>query len=271
LPSTARLALTCAAVEPGVAWDTSAVPAGNYAIYGYTFEPAVNVWTRRTGVVQVVDDASAPLPVAALTSVQGEATAYEQSTVSIAGCAMGPQGTIVTLAWAPITAADLADENTWVPFAELAATPEPAPFALDLDPPTEAAGQAIVLRARAQDASGRSWTDVASGVLLVYPGAGTSDPATGPLVPDACGSANASSGSTEDATSDGAETSTRACGCDADRGRLGFAWLVFALGLRRRGRCAKVPGPCTGASSCVTDGSGWCSRTTGSSWSSRSR
>jgi hypothetical protein len=294
VPAAARIPLTCAAVEPGVDWDTTGVPAGNYAIYGYTFEPAVNLWTRRAGVVQVQD--GDPLPAVALASPSREATVYEESTVMLAGCAMGPQDTTVTLAWAPITATDLGDENAWVAFAEVAAAAAPSGFEVAFDPPPAAANQALVVRARAQDATGRAWTDVAVGTLVVLPGAGASDPPEGPLVPDACGSAagssesggessgGESSGGSEDATTDAADesASASACGChhepaarqpaaqDANRGRAVPMWLVFALGLRRRRRCAKVPGACTGVRCCVTDGSGWCSRTTDSSSSSRS-
>jgi hypothetical protein len=237
----ARLPLTCAAVEPGVEWDTSTVPAGAYAIYGYTFEPAVNLWTRRRGVVVVVDDAGDPPPVAALLSPDREATVYESSSVALEGCAVGSGGATVQLAWAPVTAPDLADEAAWTPFAELEVAADPTAFAVDFHPPPQAAGQALVVRARASDAAGRAWTDFATGTLLVYPGAGRSDAPLGPLVPDVCGTAAGSGESSDDAPpSDPAGAS--ACGCDAPRGPLAWALLAWALALRRPARCAKVPG-----------------------------
>src|SRR5690606_11236302 len=43
------------AAEP-VPWDTSALPAGSYAVEGYTFEPWANEWWPHPGVFKIVDD-----------------------------------------------------------------------------------------------------------------------------------------------------------------------------------------------------------------------
>lgn len=51
-----RIPITCAATEGAVDWDTTGATPGNYVVHGYNFEPAINLWVARRGVVQVVDD-----------------------------------------------------------------------------------------------------------------------------------------------------------------------------------------------------------------------
>jgi hypothetical protein len=46
-----RIPITCEATEGALDWDTTDVPAGNYVILGHTFEPEINLWEPRRGVV----------------------------------------------------------------------------------------------------------------------------------------------------------------------------------------------------------------------------
>src|SRR5690606_507546 len=52
-PDDARRPITFAEAAKGVDWDTSGLPAGTYVVHGYNWEPGINVWYKRPGVVQV--------------------------------------------------------------------------------------------------------------------------------------------------------------------------------------------------------------------------
>ena len=51
-----RRPITYEAAKEPVLWDTTGLPVGPQIVYGYTWEPLINLWSRRMGVVQVVDD-----------------------------------------------------------------------------------------------------------------------------------------------------------------------------------------------------------------------
>ncbi len=256
-----RLPISCAATGPGVEWDTTGVPAGNYVIRGYTFAPAINLWTTRVGVVQVADDANVA-PVAALTSPLFEPKAFQQSGFRILGCMGGPAGTTVTLAWAATSSASLDDESAWTPFAELDA----AAGEIDelLVPPESAIYLGLLVRAVARAPDGTSWTGYAPGFITVYPGADASDDPVVPPGPDHCdvggdtsgdptyGGSDASStgdeptgtGTTDaegsSSTTSGEDEGTAGCGCvaAAEHGRGWLAFVVLLLRRRRRVACA---------------------------------
>ena len=55
---------------------TTGVPAGAYAVWGYTYEPAQNLWTPRDGIVRVIDgDASSAGPAVSIAWPLTEVTA----------------------------------------------------------------------------------------------------------------------------------------------------------------------------------------------------
>lgn len=258
----ARVQITCEATEGGVDFDAGALPAGNYVVRGYTFEPTINVWVPRRGVVQVRDQTGA-LPVAALMSPpRDDWQAYEVDGFDVVGCMDGPAGTTVRLQWASLIAME------WKSIAMLDAAD--GTFAIHFDFPSEAIGQPLVFRAIAEAPGAEPWTAFAPGVLLVLPGDGdTYDPDPPPGI-DHCGffpDAPTGTGSTGEGGSSGSDGSTSAldpatdtdavsqepaasggCGCGAAGRQRGGneGALVFVLGLfalrPRRVRCGRDVG-----------------------------
>jgi hypothetical protein len=183
-----RIPITCEATQGGLGWDTSDVPPGNYVVHGHTFEPELNLWVSRRGVVQVVDAADQRHPVVSIMFPARDGTrAYEDDGVRVVGCMDGPADTSVTLSWA--TASDLApgadDESVWTSFAVLDAGE--LEFDLMFEIPPEAVQQAVIFRGIAQGPQGQTWIGYAPHPLIVYPGDGRSDPPFKPPGPDFCG------------------------------------------------------------------------------------
>jgi hypothetical protein len=241
-----RIAISCDATQDGLAWDTTGVPAGNYAVHGYTFAPPTNLWTPRTGVVQVHD--GTPLPVAAFASPIFDATVFQQSGYHVQGCMGGPAGTEVVLAWAPISA-DLETPDVWTDFATLDAAD--AAFDVVLVPPESAIYQGLVMRATATADGAPTWVAYSRGYLTIYPGDDESDDPELPAGPDHCevgeeptaglelDGGDATTTSSSGAHADGGEDG---CGCDAGR-RAGARSLplLAVLAVIRRSRASRVP------------------------------
>lgn len=147
-----RHPITYAAAEQGVDWDTTALPAGTYAIEGYTWEPPLNIWSSRAGVVKVVDDPDPALSAPSIGISNSEELIDQSETVTIEGCASAQEGSTLTASWAIP-----AGEVTWNPFLE----DEPVSgetFALVFDPPEDAVGEGVMIRVDVVDPSGRSYT-----------------------------------------------------------------------------------------------------------------
>ncbi|HWB73295.1 MAG TPA: hypothetical protein VG755_00040 [Nannocystaceae bacterium] len=252
-----RMPISCDATMMGVQWDTTGVPAGNYVIRGYTFAPAVNLWTSRLGVVQVADDDTVA-PVVALTSPVYEPKAFQQSGFRILGCMGGPEGTTVKLSWAATSSTMLDDESAWTQFAELDA----AAGEIDelLVPPESAIYLGLLVRGVATAPDGTHWTGFAPGFITIYPGDDASDDPVLPPGPDACdvggdtsgglGDEGSSSSSARESTSSGAPAQeggdAPGCGCVSARARAVDAWalaFVMMLWRRRRRPAALAPAP----------------------------
>ncbi len=259
VPDDARLPITCEATEGGVRVEPGALAPGNWVVRGYTFEPTINVWVPRRGVVQVRAGAEA-LPVVALMSPpRDDWQAYEADGFDIVGCMDGPPKTIVRVQWASLIALE------WNLLAELDAAE--GTFAIHFDFPPQAVGQPVIFRAIAESPTGERWTGFAPGTLLVLPGDGeTYEPEPPPGI-DHCGffpDAPASTGSTSDDASgssgsggDGSTTTLatatdatmhaepaadRGCACGTgDRGVSENA-LLFVIGLGALGRCRRRRG-----------------------------
>jgi hypothetical protein len=265
-----RAPISCAATMDGFEWDTTAVPAGNYVIRGYTFAPAINLWTTRYGVVQVADDASVA-PAVGLFSPLYNPTAYQQSGYRVVGCMGGPEGTVVTLSWAPTSATTLDDDATWTSFAELDA----AAGEIDelLLPPESAIYLGLIVRGVARAPDGRTWTGYAPGFITVLPGDEASDAPE--LLPgaDHCAVGGDTSGGLPDGGEDEGSSDTSApdtgtstsgtdgtssggsdeappdddvagCGCRAAAGQRGWARVLLAsvlVLLRRRRTRHAIP------------------------------
>ncbi len=243
-----RTPISCAATMDGVTWDTTDVAPGNYVIRGYTFAPASNLWTERTGVVQVND--GAVLPVASLLSPTYDAQAYLDDGYRVIGCMDGPPGTTVTLQWASTFADDLEDDAAWTTFAELDAAEQVIDLQFMMPPETELLG--VMVRAVARGPDGAQWIGHAPGFVTVYPGDGESDDPEVSAPPDHCMAGGDTSGGFPDTTTgdassssgDSTDTSTSlaqddgggsGCGCAPVRGRSwSQSWsLVLLFALRR--------------------------------------
>ena len=96
----ARVPISDAQAALGVDWDLTTVPPGVYTIWGYTWDPLVNLWAPRPGFVKLIASASeadAVGPAIALVENDEEVTIGEPHAV--VGCADVPAGSTVTLEW----------------------------------------------------------------------------------------------------------------------------------------------------------------------------
>lgn len=240
-----------AALEP-VVWDTAGLVAGAYVIDGYTWEPELNRWSRRPGVVHVVDgpDLAAAPPAAALTNEAG-AFVFAGDSYLLEGCARAMPGSTVSGHWA------LADTLEWQEFAREPLTGDA--IALAFTPPAGLAPATVALRVDITDPLDRTYSTYPVALLQVLELDETDSDGCGGSFLDAresgtCGDTGTSTGTGGDseaptggsatgvASTGGSTTgSTPAhdgeqggCGCRS-AGASSWAWL-FALGLAGRRR-----------------------------------
>lgn len=165
-PDDARVPISFAQAAMGVDWDTTSVAPGTYEIWGYTWEPVLNLWNRRGGFVKVIASAAAADgagPSIALLADEAQITAGAPYTPP--GCAdVGPDAT-VTLQWGESVGTV---EPSWQTAIEDEAIDSGA-LGLAFVPPDEAGGKSIRLRAIVTDGDGRTYTAYAPGVLVVAP------------------------------------------------------------------------------------------------------
>jgi hypothetical protein len=170
----ARVPISDAQAAMGVQWDLGNVPAGSYVIWGYTFDPLLNLWSQRPGLVKIIDgpsQADAAGPSIALLSETLQIVAGEPHR--IAGCADVAAGSTVTLEWGSVVGAV---EPTWE------AVVEEEPIAsgmlpLDFVPPSAASGATVKLRATVTDPDGNQYVAYSPGALAVLPGEEQDEPA----------------------------------------------------------------------------------------------
>lgn len=179
-----RMPISCEATMGGAAWDATGVPAGAYAVWGYTYEPVQSLWTPRDGVVRVIDgdDASAG-PAASFSWPLTEVDAGLDAGIVAAGCVSGMEGTTLELSWATASALSDQGDAAWQPWATLE---DPAPtFTAKLVPPPEVEYEAVFLRAEAIDPQGRRFTAFTRERIVFLAGC---DPPVGGerVLPDAC-------------------------------------------------------------------------------------
>ncbi len=245
----ARRPITYAAANEGIDWDTTGLAEGTYVIEGYTWEPPLNIWSSRTGVIKVVDDPDPALSPPAVGITNTQEVIDQSETVSIEGCASAEAGSTLTAYWGLP-----AGEVTWEAFIE----DEPVrgeSFAFEFDPPEEVAGQSVMIRVDITDPSGRSYTHYmrdqvfilgdpypsdCEGSIFIDPGCGestgASDTETGE-VGSTSGPGPAQSASTGPAQDDGGNAPTGCAGCRTQEPSPPY-WagllLLGLAGLRRR-------------------------------------
>ncbi len=147
-----RRPITYAAAEEGILWDTTGLAVGTYVVEGYTWEPPLNIWSSRPGVIKVVDDPDPALSPPAVGITNTKEIIDQSESVTIGGCASSEDGSWLTAAWGVP-----AGEVTWNTFIEH----EPVlgeSFAIEFDPPPELAGESVMIRVEITDPSGRSDT-----------------------------------------------------------------------------------------------------------------
>jgi hypothetical protein len=203
-----RRPISMAQAALGVDWDTSAVPVGTYVIEGYTWEPPINIWSMRPGVVKVVDDPDLAQSGPAIAIANTEEVLNKNEPVTIHGCVSAMDGSTITAYWGR---SEL--EVTWTPFIE----GEPVSgdsFAVDFMPPEEIAGESSMIRVDITDPMDRTYTHYMRELVIVL---GTEGPGScmdegGGFIGGAgCGSSGTSDGSGgSEAGSMGGETTSAA-------------------------------------------------------------
>jgi hypothetical protein len=244
----ARRPITCEMAQMGIDWATDAVPVGVYAIEGYTWEPAFNLWSPRPGFVKIVDDPSDAVqdrPAAAIL-VEGDGLIETGDPVELPACVDALPGSTLHAEWALAPEGD--EDPVWHEIAP-AAPVDDGPTVIELDPPEEAEGKFIVVRATVEDPMGRSWIAYTQKELGVLPGTDCPDEGGGIVVDPDCedgGSSESDGGSSEGSGGSGTEAGAAddgdggsaggGCGCHAPAPAV-FSG-VWLLGWRRRARRA---------------------------------
>jgi hypothetical protein len=153
-----RRPITFEMADEPVPWDTTDVPVGTYVMWGYTYEPAFNLWTQRQGSILKVIDGGAPEdigPGGAITTT--EQTPYKGESVAIEGCVNAMAGSTLTGYFASTAGASNPDWTPdWTPFVENEAI-EGEAFTLDFIAPEEVAGETLMVRVDFTDPMDRTY------------------------------------------------------------------------------------------------------------------
>lgn len=250
-----RIPITCDATQAGLDFDTSNIPAGNYVVRGYTYEPPLNLWSERRGVVRVSDDVDAAPPTVGLRTPSLDGVQLRPgSPFPIRGCAAGTSD--VVLQWASLIS--LGGDDDDAAWQTLATISQPGSFEIDFDPPPDAVGQPLLIRGVADPQTAARWIDHAEGTFLVFGDGGSSDdpfgepveicgffdPTVEPEMPATTGGDTGGElTDTDGATEGGSQNSDRAgCACTSrgrgapDRRQAGWLFLGLLGALRRRRR-----------------------------------
>jgi hypothetical protein len=227
-----RRPITFVMAEAGVDWDTTAFERGAYTVHGYTYEPAVNVWAQRAGVVKVHDgDPDAAGPAAAFTT--GEQTLYRDGVAWIEGCVDAAVGSTFTAQWA------FANEPTpeWIDVVTEAVDGDA--FAFEFDPPDELAGGTAALRATFTSPDGRSYTTVMSRMIVVLE---IDDPGCteAGFIDDSCDESEGTAATGTETTAEEHERDATGCACASGRPLrrdAGLFMLLFMSLVSRRRSC----------------------------------
>lgn len=156
-----RMPITCEATQAGLDFDTRELPAGNYVVRGYTYEPPLNLWSVRRGVVRIYDDLASAPPSAGLRTPSLDGMQLRPgSPFPIQGCAAATCD--VELQYASLI--DIGNDDAWVTFANVA----PGSFDVPFDPSEDLIGQPLLIRVVADPEGPAPWVDHAEGTVLVF-------------------------------------------------------------------------------------------------------
>lgn len=166
-----RRPITNAMASQPVPWDTTGIDEGTYVIWGYTWEPAFNIWVQRQGAIVKVHDGGDPRdigPGAAITTP--EQNIYKNDVVDLEGCVDAREGSTMTAYYATTEGASDPDwEPAWTPFAEDVAV-EGDSFSIEFAPPEEVAGGAVLIHVRVTDDEDRQYEAHMRDLIHVLPG-----------------------------------------------------------------------------------------------------
>ena len=263
----ARRPITEAQAAMPVAWDTSALPAGDYVVEGYTYMPQYNAWSERTANVVRVHDGGDPAtdrgPAASVETVE-DTNLYVGSKLPVAGCVDALPGSTLTASYADADLSSTGDWNPqWVPFAQDVAIDGDS-FSVDFVPPEEAGMSSVAIQVVVTDPMDRTYTAYrfhllyviagtnpnacdTGGMFIADPGcAGSSSGGAGPTTGMGGGATTTGSagttttdGSSEGSSSGNGESTadSSGCGCRSGGSNPRAAWLgvgLLALVYRRR-------------------------------------
>ena len=167
----ARVPISNAQAAMGVDWDISAVEPGAWTVWGYTWDPILNLWSERPGFVKIIASASeadAAGPAIALLSEDAQLVGGEAH--ALPGCVDAPDGSTITIEWGAVVGSV---EPEWKAIVE----DEPISTGmldLEITLPNEAAGDGmslVKLRATVTDPSGKTYVAYSPGSYSVTPGA----------------------------------------------------------------------------------------------------
>lgn len=265
-PDDARRPISMASVAAPVEWDTSTADSGVYMLWGYTWEPAFNIWSQRVGNVVIVHDGDPDAVGPAAVVSSREIIVYANDPAVVEGCVAGAAGTTLSGEFAVTPSGGEPDwEPTWISFADNVPA-DGESFTLEFVPGDDYATETLLVRVTATDPSGRSYEahmtelvivlpgesagcDESGGSIIGNPGCGgegstgtTSASGTGPAMSTSGPTSSGDASGTDSAGTSGATTNPGADGdggsggtCAVDRGNSGFALLMLGLlGLRRR-------------------------------------
>ena len=276
----ARRPITFAEAAMPVPWDTSALPAGDYLVLGYTYEPAFNRWSDRVGnVVRVFDggDPATDIGPPAAVDDDGDATVFVGQSLAVSGCVDALPGSTMTASYAGTGPS----HPDWVAFAEDVAV-DGATFDIDFLAPEEAGGSSVVIRIEVTDPMDRVYTAYRYDLVSVIEGGGggcdtgtsffgdtgcagssggtasttsdapttTAGPGGGPTATS--GPVDATTGGTADATGGPGQNDTGSSGCactaSPERGALPWLGLLVLLSMWRQRRVSRrSPGRARGS------------------------
>jgi hypothetical protein len=169
-----RRAITFAAAADPVMWDTSALPAGTWAVEGYTYEPWANEWWPHPGVFKIIDDPdpAASGPAAALSFTEQIVEFGEEASIS--GCVDAMPGTTLSAFYA---ISGSGPEPDWQLFmAEVPASS--GTFELSFAPPASTISNPLLIKIDVVDPLGRTWTSHGNAYINVtedFGGGGCAD------------------------------------------------------------------------------------------------
>ncbi|MGH1346364.1 MAG: MYXO-CTERM sorting domain-containing protein [Nannocystales bacterium] len=228
-----RRPITFAAADEGVDWDTAELAAGTYVVEAYTWEPPLNIWSSRTGVIKVVDDPDPAVSGPAVGINNTQEVIDQTETAMIEGCASAQEGSFLTAYWGLP-----AGEVTWEPFVDNHPVRGDS-FALEFDPPQEIAGESVMIRVDITDPSGRRYTHYMRDLVFVlgdpYPPQCEGSVFIDPDCVDEAGSSGGAETGEGDSTSSATESSSS--------GSTGDDGMSAGGAGGEGGRGCRVPGP----------------------------